>query len=272
MNLFSPAEVVANYAAAGAAKTRLPVWKILLLGMLAGFCIATAAAATNVISHNAGAAASVRLLSGLVFPLGLIMVILLGAELFTGNCLISIAVLDGTATVGGMLRNWSCAYVGNFVGAALTAAACVYAGQLHYSDGGLALFTMKLAAAKCALAFVPAVLLGVLCNVLVCAAVLLALSGKDLCGRAAGAYFPVAFFVMCGFEHSVANMFYVPAALFAKSVPLYAQKAADAGLDLSGLTWKNFLAGNLLPVTLGNVGGGVLFGALMWGCFAKKKT
>ena len=124
MNLFSPAEVVANYAAAGAAKTRLPVWKILLLGMLAGFCIATAAAATNVISHNAGAAASVRLLSGLVFPLGLIMVILLGAELFTGNCLISIAVLDGTATVGGMLRNWSCAYVGNFVGAALTAAAC----------------------------------------------------------------------------------------------------------------------------------------------------
>ena len=101
---------------------------------------------------------------------------------------------------------------------------------------------------------------------------LLALSGKDLCGRAAGAYFPVAFFVMCGFEHSVANMFYVPAALFAKSVPLYAQKAADAGLDLSGLTWKNFLAGNLLPVTLGNVVGGVLFGALMWGCFAKKKT
>ena len=112
--------------------------------------------------------------------------------------------------------------------------------------------------------------LGVFCNVLVTVGVLLSLSAKDLPGRVLGAYLPVSFFVICGFEHSVANLFYIPAGLFAKSIPAYAALAADAGLDLSGLTWSGFAIGNLLPVTLGNIIGGVLVGGLFWACWLRK--
>ena len=148
----------------------------------------------------------------------------------------------------------------------MLAASCVYAGQLDYSDGGLAVYTVKTAAAKCALAFGPALLLGVLCNLLVCLGVLCSLSAKDTTGRILGAYLPVAFFVICGFEHSVANMYYVPAGLFAMNVPIYAAKAAEAGVGVTALTWGNFLLGNLLPVTFGNILGGTGLGVLLWWC------
>ena len=206
----------------------------------------------------------------LLFPFGLAMVVLTGGELFTGNTLISLSVLDRQTTVGKMLRNWLLVYLGNFIGALLTAAGCAFSGQLNYSAGGLALFTMKLAAGKCGLAFGSALVLGVFCNVLVTVGVLLSLSAKDLPGRVLGAYLPVSFFVICGFEHSVANLFYIPAGLFAKSIPAYAALAADAGLDLSGLTWSGFAIGNLLPVTLGNIIGGVLVGGLFWACWLRK--
>ncbi len=160
--------------------------------------------------------------------------------------------------------------MGNFIGALLTAAGCAFSGQLNYSAGGLALFTMKLAAGKCGLAFGSALVLGVFCNVLVTVGVLLSLSAKDLPGRVLGAYLPVSFFVICGFEHSVANLFYIPAGLFAKSIPAYAALAADAGLDLSGLTWIGFAIGNLLPVTLGNIIGGGRVGGLFWACWLRK--
>ena len=172
--------------------------------------------------------------------------------------------------MGKMLRNWLLVYLGNFIGALLTAAGCAFSGQLNDSAGGLALFTMKLAAGKCGLAFGSALVLGAFCNVLVTVGVLLSLSAKDLPGRVLGAYLPVSFFVICGFEHSVANLFYIPAGLFAKSIPAYAALAADAGLDLSGLTWSGFAIGNLLPVTLGNIIGGVLVGGLFWACWLRK--
>ncbi len=264
MNLFTPAECAANYVAAGRAKTKMPLLRMLLLGMLAGFYIAVAGTAANTAVHTIDNVGAARLISGLIFPFGLAMVILTGAELFTGNTLIVISVLDRQASIPGMLRNWIVVYIGNALGAIAVAAGCAFSGQLDYSGGQLAVFTMKLAAAKCAIPFGRAVVLGVLCNILVTTAVLLALSAKDLPGRVFGAYLPIAIFVLCGFEHSIANLYYVPVGLFAKAVPAYAGLAAQAGLDLSALTWGRFLLCSLLPVTLGNVLGGVCLGALFW--------
>ena len=272
MNLFTPKECAANYASAGAAKTRLPLPKLFLLAVLAGFFIAMGGAVTNTAAHSIGNVGAARLVCGLLFPFALPMVVLTGAELFTGNTLIIISVLDTQATVAGMLRNWSVVYLGNTVGAILVAAGCAYGGQFNYSGGQLAVFTMKLAAGKCALPVGSAVILGILCNILVTAGVLLSLSAKDLTGRVVGAYLPVAFFVICGFEHCIANLYYIPAGLFAKAVPAYAALAAESGVELSALTWSSFLLRNLLPVTAGNIIGGMGMGALYWYCHGRKDT
>ena len=263
-SILSPAQVVDAYGAAGEKKCSRSVSSLFLLSVLAGALIAFAGAATNTAAHTAGAVGAVRLICGLLFPFGLGMVILTGAELFTGNCLIVISVLQKRASFMGMLRNWIIVYFGNFVGSLLVAAACAYSGQLNYTAGQLAVFTMKLAAGKCTLTFLNGVILGAACNVLVCLGVLCAMTATDTTGKILGAFLPVALFVLCGFEHSVANMFYVPAGIFAKSIPAYAALAAEAGLDLSALTWGNFLVGNLIPVTLGNVLGGCGVGALLW--------
>ncbi len=262
--LLSPAEVVAAYAGTGKKKCALPVLRAFLLAVLAGALIAFAGAATNTAAHSAGAVGTVRLICGLLFPFGLGIVILTGSELFTGNCLIAISVAEKAATLSGMLRNWCIVYLGNLVGSLAVAAGCAFTGQLDYSGGALALFTMKLAAGKCAISFQSGVVLGLFCNVLVCLGVLCAMTARDTAGKILGAYLPVALFVLCGFEHSVANMFYIPAGLFAKSVPAYAALAAEAGLDLSALTWGNFFLHNLLPVTLGNILGGAGVGLLLW--------
>ncbi|MCI8624358.1 MAG: formate/nitrite transporter family protein [Provencibacterium sp.] len=271
MNLFTPAEYTAGYAAAGRAKTQMPGLRMFLLAMLAGFFIAMGGAVTNTAAHSIANVGLMRVACGLLFPFGLAMVILTGSELFTGNTLLILSVLDRQIPVKGMLKNWIIVYLGNAAGAMLAAAGCAFGGQLDYSGGQLALFTIKLAAQKCALPVGNAVILGIFCNLLVTAAVLLSLAGKDLAGRVTGAYLPVAFFVICGFEHCVANLFYIPAGLFARMVPSYAALAAGAGLDLSVLTWKNFLLKNLLPVTVGNIIGGLCVGCLFWYCHGRKQ-
>ncbi len=269
MNLFSPSEFVANYAAVGEGKAKAPAGRLFFLAILAGLLIGLGGAVTNTATHALDNVSAVRIVSGLLFPFGLIMVVLTGAELFTGNCLITISIMEKRATFPGMLRNLGIVYAGNFLGAVLLAAACAYCGQLSYSAGGLAVATIRLAAAKSATPFFSAFILGILCNILVCAAVMSALCAKDAFGRAVGAYVPVAVFVLCGFEHCVANMFYVPAGLFALTVPQYAELAAQAGIETTGLTWGGFLINNLLPVTLGNLAGGVAFAALIGRCHSK---
>ena len=262
--ILSPAQVIDTYGEVGGKKCRKSAMPMFLLAVLAGALIAFAGAATNTAAHTASGVGAVRLICGMIFPFGLGMVILMGAELFTGNCLIAISVLEKKATLSAMLRNWIIVYLGNFAGSVLVAATCAYTGQLNYSGGQLAVFTMKLAAGKCTLSFGSALVLGIACNVLVCLGVLCAMTAKDTTGKILGALLPVALFVMCGFEHSVANMFYVPAGLFAQTVPAYAELAAQAGLDLSALTWSNFLLHNLVPVTLGNIIGGSGIGILLW--------
>ncbi len=264
MNFFAPTEIVKNYGAAGKKKAEMPLLKMLILGVLSGMFIALGAAVTNTAGHSIDNVSAVRILSGLLFPGGLTLVVLMGGELFTGNCLMCISLLEKQAKLAGVLKNWAAVYAGNFAGSLLTAFACAAFGQMNYSGGGLAVFTMKLAASKCSLPFGNAFVLGVFCNILVCFAVLASMSAKDTAGKVLGLFFPICFFVICGFEHSVANMYYIPAGIFASFVPEYAAKAVEAGIDLSVLTWGNFFLKNLLPVTLGNIAGGLFTGSFMW--------
>jgi formate/nitrite transporter len=253
-----------NYAKSGKAKTECSADRLLVLAVMAGMFISFGGVVSNTASYSITNVSAARVVSGLLFPFGLGMVLLLGAELFTGNCMISISVLNKDTTLRKTLRNWFLVYAGNFAGASLVAAGCAFFGQLNYSGGSLAVYTIKVAAGKCALSFPQGFIMGFFCNVLVCAGVLCGLSAKDTIGRIAGAYIPVAFFVVCGFEHSVANMYYIPAGLFAMQIPEYAKLVAEAGINTTALTWGNFFINNLLPVTIGNIFGGVALGFAMW--------
>ena len=267
----TPAQLTLKYADAGKGKAERSAPLLAVSGVLAGVLIALGCAATNTAAYGIQEVWAARTVCGLLFPFGLGMVVIMGAELFTGNCLITISVLDRRCTLGQMLRSWVIVYLANLVGSLLVAAGCAWFGQMNYSGGALAVYTMKVALGKCNLPFQNAVVLGILCNFLVCLGVLMAMSAKDSAGRIISAFLPVCYFVLCGFEHCVANMYYIPAGLMAKAVPAYAQLAAESGLDLSALTVSNFVVKNLIPVTIGNILGGVILSLLMWFCYLRKK-
>ena len=270
MNLFTPAELAANYSAAGAAKTKLPIAKMLLLGILAGMLIGFPSCVTNMAGYALENNSVVRILSGVLFAFGLGMVVIMGTELFTGNTLISISVMDGKATFGGMLRNWLFVYIGNFLGSMLVAVVCAQFGWLNAGKDALAVYSMKVAIAKMTMPFQNAFFMCVFCNVLVTLGVLMSLAAKDITGRFLGAWGPVMFFVVCGFNHSIADMTYCMLGLFAKGNAAYVDAAGTAGLDLAKLTWGNYFTGNMIPVTLGNLLGGVFVGFIVWFCFLRK--
>ncbi len=269
MNLFTAAETTANYASAGAAKAKLPVSKMLLLGILAGFLIGFPSCVTNMATYALDNNSTIRMVSGLLFAFGLGMVVVTGAELFTGNTLITISVLDKKATLAGMLRNWVFVYIGNFVGSLVLSFICAQFGWLSAGSNALAAYSMKVAAGKMTMPFENAFFMGVLCNILVTIGVLLSLSGKDGISRFIGAWAPVMFFVTCGFNHSIADMTYCMLGLFAKGNAAYVEAAQSAGVALESLTWGNYFVGNLIPVTLGNIVGGVCVGALFWFAYLK---
>lgn len=266
--MLSPAEFVESYAGIGARKADAGVGRLLLSGILAGFAIGVGGAVTTAATFAVENASAAKLISGVLFPLGLIMVLLTGAELFTGNCLMTISLLKRRIRLRGMLRNFVAVYLGNFMGALLLAWAMILLSGPGMADG-LILKTVSTAAAKCALPFGRALGLGILCNILVCAAVMMALCARDVMGRAVGAFGPICCFVICGFEHCVANMYFISAGLFSRALPDCGRLAAEAGIDLSALTWDNFLLHNLLPVTLGNILGGCGFAALIWATHRK---
>jgi len=270
MNLFTAAETTANYSAAGAAKTKLSIGKMLLLGILAGMLIGVPSCVTNMASYAVTCNSTARMISGVLFAFGLGMVVLIGSELFTGNTLITISVLDHKATIGGLLRNWVFVYIGNFIGSMLVAVICARFGWMNAGESALAAFSMKVAVGKMTMPFQNAFFMGVLCNILVTLGVLLSLSAKDVVGRFMGAWGPVMFFVVCGFNHSIADMTYCMLGLFAKGVPGYVEAATAAGVAVEKLTWGNYFRGNMLPVTLGNIVGGVFIGFVMWYSFLRK--
>lgn len=266
----SPVQVTELMLSGMTAKADFSVAKMLLLGILAGAFIAFGAEASSLAAHNITATGLQRLIMGCVFPVGLIMVVLLGAELFTGNCMMTAALADRRIGVAGLLRNWIVVYLGNLIGALIVVALVNLTGQLGYSENGLSVLTMKIAATKSSLSFGAAFAGGVLCNILVCIAVLLAMASRSVIGKIAGIWFPIMAFVLSGFEHSVANMYYIPAGILAATNPAYAASAQAAGIDLSCLDIMGFLS-NLVPVTLGNIVGGAAIALVMWAVYARKK-
>jgi formate transporter len=251
----------------GVAKAGMDAERTLTLGALAGAFIAFGAVfATVALSGSGGAPWGLtRVVAGLVFSTGLILVVVGGAELFTGNTLIVMAWASGRVGVRALLRNWALVYAGNLVGA-LSVAVLAYLGRVHEAGGGaFGAAALGVARTKVALGPVEAVALGILCNVLVCLAVWLSLSARTTTDRLLAVVPPVAAFVASGFEHSVANMYFVPFALLVAAFdPAFAAAAGVSSLD-PALTWGGFLLGNLLPVTVGNVVGGAgLVGAVYW--------
>ena len=257
-------------------KTNLTTKKLILLGIAAGFFIGIGAEASSLAMHGMSNVGLARTVAGAVFPIGLMLIVLLGGELFTGNCLISMAVYDKKAKLKGMIRNLIIIYISNFIGAALMAWMINNCGQLNFSDGGAGAFTIKLALGKVGIDPMQAIVSGILCNVLVCLAIFMAATAKDVAGKCIAIFFPIFVFVISGFEHCVANMYYIPAGIFAAQNPLYAAKATELyGITAEQLSGLNFgtMFSNLIPVTIGNIIGGMVFvGLLYWYLYRKKEV
>lgn len=271
----TPAEIAESYIETGHKKANLSALKMFILGIVAGAFIAFAAAGANTAVHTIDSAGLAKVLAGTIFTGGLIMVVVAGAELFTGNCLIAISCLERRASWAGMLKNWLFVYLGNFAGALLIVALIQQAGQLDLSGGLLGGFTIEVAAKKAALPFGSAFCLGILCNWLVCIAVWMAAGARDIAGKILAVFFPIWLFVASGYEHSVANMYYIPAGILAKANPAYVSAAISLGVPqdkIDALNWDSFFANNLLPVTLGNIVGGLVFvGLVYWITYLYKK-
>ena len=264
----SPNEIAQNYIATGVKKTQLPISKMLLLGILAGMFIALAGIGSTVISATVASPSIAKAAGAFVFPVGLAMVLIAGSELFTGNTLLIIPVMAREVKIRGLLKNWVFVYIGNLIGSLLVAALVVYGGTLSLFSNAAATTAINTAVSKVGLDFVDALFRGILCNFLVCIAVWMSFGAKDIVGKVAGLFLPVMLFVLCGFEHSVANMYYISAGLFAATNPVYA--AAASGASISSLTWGSMFIKNLLPVTIGNIiGGAVLVGLNYWFIYLK---
>lgn len=269
MEALSAAELTASCAVWGMKKTQKPPLSVFLLGILAGAMIAFTSAATNTASFGFENQGLARVVCGVIFPFGLGMVILMGAELFTSNALLPIAVWSKKLTAPKMLLHWLYSYLGNVVGSLLVAIGCALFGQLKWGNGSLAVYTIQMGITKSTAAFEKSFVQGIMCNVLVCLAVLMSLAARDVPGKILACYLPICLFITCGFDHCVANMFYLFAALLATTVPQYAELAIAAGVDLSAMNIPGILH-NLIPVTLGNVVGGVTLSALLYQVYLKE--
>jgi len=275
-NYLSPAEIAA-YASDVAVKKANTGWiKLLVLGFLAGAFIAFASEGSTMAAFNLLANPETyglgKALAGTIFGAGLMFVIIAGGELFTGNTLMIIGVLDRRIHISAMLRNWLLVYIGNFIGSLFVAWMMSYSGLFHSGANDLGGITIRIAASKTALDFGPALVLGLMCNWLVCLAVWMAYGAKDVTGKVLVIFFAIWLFITSGFEHSVANMYYIPAGLFAKTNEVYVTASGLNAEALGGLGWGGFLIRNLLPVTMGNiVGGGLFVGVAYWFVYRRKQ-
>ncbi len=251
-------------------KVNASIFKLAILGVLAGAYIAFGACLATVVGHDAAKYVGLgftRLISGAVFSLGLMLVVIAGAELFTGNNLMLMSVLEKRSSLGKMLFKWGIVYLANFIGA-------IFLAYLYYKTNlwkmgdnmGVGVNALKLANFRMSLTFTEALTRGILCNWLVCLAVWMAIASRDVTGKIFACFFPIMAFVASGFEHCVANMYFIPMGLFLKS----SGQIIPEGLDLTSLTWTNFFVKNLIPVTIGNIIGGAIFvGLLYWTVYVK---
>jgi formate/nitrite transporter len=261
-----PSAMARKAAEVGAAKARMPNLAVLTLSVLGGAFIALGAGFSTVATTGAGDAIGygpARVLGGVVFSLGLVLVIVAGAELFTGNNLLVMAVVARRVRARALLRNWAIVYLGNLIGALGTAWLVYAAGQYRAASGAVGRQALEVAEAKATLPFGEAVARGVLANVLVCLAVWLCLSARSVTDKILAIILPITAFVAGGFEHSIANMYFLPVALLVKAgaPDAFWSEAGTSSDAFHELTWRHFIVDNLVPVTIGNViGGAVLVG------------
>jgi formate transporter FocA len=276
INALLPPEMARRAEELGAKKCQMDARIVFVLAVLAGAFIALGAIFATVVMADSSAHLGfglTRLLGGLAFCLGLILVIVAGGELFTGNNLIVMAWASRRVSLGSLLRNWLIVYTGNFVGALATAALVLLSRSYTAGAGAVGVQALATAAYKCQHDFVQAFALGVLCNGLVCLAVWLTYSARSTTDKILSILFPIAAFVAAGFEHSVANMYFIPFGLLLKQFDPAWVAANAAQLDLAPLTMQNFLLNNLLPVTLGNIiGGSVLVGLFYWFVYLRPRS
>lgn len=245
--MHSPLEIARNYIEVGIHKTNLSAFKMVILGFFAGMFIGFAGIASTTASSTIAVASVAKLVGAIVFPAGMAMVLIAGSELFTGNNLIIIAVLEKKVTVGKMLKNWFFVFVGNFLGAAFVAILVVYGHTPNLFGGDLAQAIVNAGKSRTDLTVMDSFVRGILCNTLVCIAVWMSFAAKQVSGKLLTSFWPVMLFVLCGFEHCVADMYFGVAALLT---------SAEYGITAEGLTWFNFLIKSLVPVSLGNIVGG----------------
>ena len=261
--LFPPTQIVAGNIAAANTKTQTSMLRIILLGIFAGMFIACGASASSVAMHAISNVGLARLVAGCVFPVGLMMIVFVGGELFTGDCLMIMGCMHKEFSIWKMIKVLIVVWISNLIGSVLFAAMVNASTQYNFTSGLLGAFTIKVAMGKLGMTFGVAFISGILCNFFVCIAVLMAAAAKDIAGKVWAIFFPIMAFVVSGYEHCVANMYYIPAGIFAAGNEAYVQKAMEAysytAEQLEALTWGNMLIANLLPVTLGNIVGGMVF-------------
>ena len=245
--MHSPLEIARSYVEVSIHKTHLSAFKMVILGMFAGFFIGFAGIASTTASSTIANPSVAKLLGAVVFPAGMAMVLIAGSELFTGNTLIVLAVLEKQIPVYKMLKNWFFVFIGNFLGAALVAFGVVLGHTPSLFNGDLAGSIVAAGASRCNLSFSESLIRGILCNVLVCIAVWMSFGAKNISGKLMASFWPIMLFVLCGFEHSVADMYFGTAALLA---------SREYGITAEGLTWARFIIHCIIAVSLGNVIGG----------------
>jgi formate transporter len=262
---YSPPQVAQRVEAVGMAKGTSNTLSTILLGILAGVFIGLGAMFCTVVTTDLGLGFGLtKLLGGLSFCLGLILVVMAGAELFTGNCLIVISWMSGRTSFAKLLRNWGLVYFANLLGALSLAGLIFYTYQWMFNNYGVGANALLIANAKVNLSFGSALARGILCNVLVCLAVWLCFSARTVTGKILSILFPITAFVAAGFEHSIANMYFIPTGILLANQPAVLEAAGVTASSVANLNWAGFIA-NLVPVTIGNIiGGGILIGAIYW--------
>lgn len=267
--ILNTTEILETYVKGSQTKVTHSLRKVVLLGIMAGAFVALGAEASSVAMHNISNVGLARLVAGVVFPIGLMMIFLIGGELFTGDCLVLMGVLDKKVSVKQLIKLLVIVFFANMIGAVAIGLLVSLSGQWDYSGGGLGAFTYKLAITKSQISMVTAIISGILCNILVCGAVLMATSCGTVIGKIFAIFFSIMAFVVSGFEHCVANMYYLSAGFFASFNPSYVSKAQELYGQLPDLTMGNMVINNLVFVTIGNIIGGFLVAIIVY--YVRKK-
>jgi len=270
--MFTPPQIAEKLGDVCQGKCRMSMKKFFVLAILAGAFIAFGAQLFIIVGADATLGFGfTRFIGGAVFSVGLMLVVVAGAELFTGDNLIVISALEKKVRWSELLKAWVAVYIGNLIGSLLIALLLYWSGLWSMNGNLVGASALKIAGTKVGLTFVQGLVRGVLCNWLVCLAVWMATASKDIIGKLFAVFFPIMAFVASGFEHSIANMFFIPYGILLKSVPKVVEATGKTLADYAGLNWATLWTKNLIPVTIGNIIGGAFFvGIVYWFVYLKK--